>query len=177
MSGGYGWSIWSVAPNGTASVVERYARRSGGNTSVLERAPDGTVLGESGSTLLELQGNRSFPDYSFSSTSSTQRPYFWLTFFAIGPNGTIYADEIPGGGGFERYQQLRVVRDDQSSLLWQRALTTWLRLIAPSLVGHECSSSERIFDAVPAMEEPILRSLGRRSRPPLRDGEGVATGG
>jgi hypothetical protein len=118
VSGGNGWAIWQVAPNGVATeIASPNARRSGGNTSVLERTPDGLVYGESGSTFLKLQGGRAIPGYSF-----PQRPRssFWLTYFAFGPDGTIYADEIPGFGAFEPYQQLRVVRDNRSSVLWQQ---------------------------------------------------------
>jgi len=121
VSGGNGWAIWQVAPNGIATVVDdtagEEARRSGGTTSVLERAPDGVVYGESGSTLLRVHGNRVIPGYSF---PQTRRSSFWLTYFAFGPAGTVYADEIPGGEAFERYQQLRVVRDDRSSVLWRQ---------------------------------------------------------
>ena len=119
VSGGNGWAIWQVAPNGVAAeVTSPNARRSGGNTSVLQRAPDGLVYGESGPTFLKLQGGRATPGYSF-----PQRPRsgFWLTYFAFGPDGTVYADEIPGVGAFETYQQLRVVRDERSSVLWQQA--------------------------------------------------------
>jgi hypothetical protein len=120
VSGGNGWSIWQVAPNGVATEVsegEAEARRSGGNTSVLERAPDGLVYGESGSTFLRIQGTQATSAYSFPLAG---RLSFWLTYFAFGPDGTEYADEIPGGGGFERYQQLRVVGDGRSSVLWQQ---------------------------------------------------------
>ena len=67
VSGGNGWSIWQVAPNGVATEVtqESEARRSGGNTSVLERAPDGLVYGESGGRFLKLQGNQAILGYSF----------------------------------------------------------------------------------------------------------------
>ena len=109
VSGGNGWAIWQVAPSGVArEVATSNARRSGGNTSVLERAPDGLVYGESGPTFLKLQGGRAIPGYSF-----PQRPRsaFWLTYFAFGPDGAMYADEIPGFGAFEPYQQLRIVRD------------------------------------------------------------------
>ena len=118
VSGGNGWAIWHVAPNGVATEIGApNDRRSGGDTSVLERAPDGVVYGESGPTFLELQGGQAISGYSF-----PQRPRsgFWLTYFAFGPNGTIYADEIPGFGAWEKYQQLRVVRDNQSSVLWQQ---------------------------------------------------------
>ena len=99
------------------SEGEAEARRSGGNTSVLERAPDGLVYGESGSTFLRIQGTQATSAYSFPQAG---RLSFWLTYFAFGPDGMEYADEIPGGGGFERYQQLRVVGDDHSSVLWQQ---------------------------------------------------------
>ncbi len=118
VSGGNGWAIWRVAPDGAATeVTAPNPRRSGGNTSVLERAPDGLVYGESGSTLLEIRGNQATPAYSFPQSHS---PYFWLTYFSFGAGGTVYADDIPGGEGFERYQQLLVVRDGRSSVLWQQ---------------------------------------------------------
>jgi hypothetical protein len=119
VSGGNGWAIWQVAPDGTATeVAAPNARRSGGSTSVLERAPNGLVYGESGSTLLKLHGNQATPAYSFPQTG---RSYFWLTYFALGPGGRVYANETPGGGPFERYQQLRLVRDGRSSVLWQQS--------------------------------------------------------
>jgi hypothetical protein len=119
VSGGNGWAIWQVAPTGVAiEIGSPNARRSGGNTSVLERAPDGLVYGESGPTFLKINGGRAIPGYSF-----PQRPRsgFWLTYFAFGPDGTVYADEIPGFGAWEKYQQLRVVRDNRSSVLWQQS--------------------------------------------------------
>ncbi len=118
VSGGDGWAIWQVAPNGVATEIGTpNARRSGGSTSVLERAPDGLVYGESGPTFLKLEDGRAIPGYSF-----PQKPLtgFWLTYFAFGSAGTVYADEIPGNGGFEKYQQLRVVRHNRSSVLWQQ---------------------------------------------------------
>jgi len=70
-----------VAPDGIADGIGApNARRSGGNTSVLERAPDGVVYGESGGTFLKLQGNRAITGYSF---PNTRRSYFWLTYFAF----------------------------------------------------------------------------------------------
>lgn len=118
VSGGNGWAIWQVAPNGVATEIGApNARRSGGDTSFLERAPDGVVYGESGPTFLKLQGGRAIPGYSF-----PQEPHtgFWLTYFAFGPDAAIYADEIPGFGAWEAYQQLRIVRDNRSSVLWQQ---------------------------------------------------------
>jgi len=45
--------------------------------------------------------------------------YFWLTYFAFAPNGTVYADELPGDEGFEAHQQLVAVAHGQVALLWQ----------------------------------------------------------
>jgi hypothetical protein len=42
-----------------------------------------------------------------------------LTYFAVSPNGTIYADDIPGDEGFEAHQQLLSVSDRHIRLLWQ----------------------------------------------------------
>jgi hypothetical protein len=121
VSGVTGWGIWRVAPDGTATNagdrVQEEARRSGGNTSVLERAPNGVVYGESGGGFLKLEGNRAVLGYSF---PASRRSYFWLTYFAFGPSGTIYADEIPGGSAFEKYQQLRIVRHGRSLVLWRQ---------------------------------------------------------
>jgi hypothetical protein len=121
VSGVTGWGIWRVTPDGTATNVDDRvqdeARRSGGNTSVLERAPDGVVYGESGGRFLKLEGNRVSLGYTF---PVTRRSYFWLTYFAFGPGGTIYADEIPGGSAFEKFQQLRAVRGSRTSVLWQQ---------------------------------------------------------
>ena len=86
VSGGNGWAIWQVAPDGLATEIgSPNARRSGGDTSVLERAPDGLVYGESGPTFLKLQDGRAIPGYSF---PQKPRSDFWLTYFAFGPNGT-----------------------------------------------------------------------------------------
>jgi hypothetical protein len=80
-----------VTPDGVATeLTAPNARRSGGTTSILERAPDGLVYGESGPRLLELQGKRATTGYSF---PRTRHSYFWLTYFTFGPSGTVYADE------------------------------------------------------------------------------------
>jgi len=47
--------------------------------------------------------------------------HFFMTSYAFGPNGTVYADEIPGGGGFEPHEQLIAWSGDHAELLWQQA--------------------------------------------------------
>ncbi|MGO9582800.1 MAG: hypothetical protein ACLP36_08340 [Acidimicrobiales bacterium] len=120
VSGFNGWSIWQVAPSGVATEVGGivgYARRSGGNTSVLERGLDGTVYGEDGSNLLRVEGTRLVTSYTFTTVPGGQ--YFWLTYFAFGPGNVLYADEVPGDVGFEAHQQLVSVAGSHVSLLWQ----------------------------------------------------------
>lgn len=121
VAGVNGWSIWQLPPSGVAHQVgfgaDGQARRSGGNVSVLERGPDGAVYGENGNVILRVEGNRLVPTFTFNQ-------YFWLTQLAFGPHGTLYADEIPGGGAFEAHQQLVSVRNAHVSLLWQENNTT-----------------------------------------------------
>ena len=128
-SGGYGgWVVWQITPRGAAyqvrggSFAASQARRSGGNYSVLERSPSGTVYAEDGPGMRRIQGQR------FAQTVPVTDPIrgetFWLTYFAFAPNGTIYADEIPGGGGFEAHQQLIAFRGAHATLLWQEKNST-----------------------------------------------------
>jgi hypothetical protein len=120
VSGFNGWSVWKIDPGGIATEIglPSEARQSGGAPSVLERAPNGAVYAEGGSTLLRVEGSELVP------TSGLLQPirggsYFWLTNFAFAPNGVVYADEIPGGGGFEHYQQLIAVeRGGHTTVLW-----------------------------------------------------------
>jgi hypothetical protein len=120
VSGFNGWSIWQAAPNGTAMQVgmASEARPSGGDTSVLERAPNGAVYGEAGSTLLRVSGHELAPGYDFM-TRRINGESFWLTYFAFAPSGTVYADELPGNEGFEAHQQLVSVTKGHVALLWQ----------------------------------------------------------
>lgn len=121
VAGYNGWSIWQVAPNGVAHQIgfgaKGQSRRSGGNYSVLQRAPDGSVYAENGATLLRIQAQSLVLTFAF--TQPVQGEFFWLTYFAFGPRGILYADEIPGGGGFEAHQQLVSISHSHVNLLWQ----------------------------------------------------------
>jgi hypothetical protein len=123
VSGVNGWAIWQVAPNGEATEVANpaSARRSGGDYSVLERGPDGYVYGEDGPTLLRITGHRLVPAFAFRGRVAGE--YFELTYFAFARNGTLYADELPGGNGFEARQQLLAVRHHHETLLWEQPTT------------------------------------------------------
>lgn len=121
VAGVNGWSIWQIA-NGTANQIgtgsQGSARQSGGSYSVLQRAPDGTVYGENGATLLRVDHNRLIVSLAFSRPIAHE--YFGLTYFAFAPNGTIYADELPGGLGFEAREQLLVITKHRVKLLWEQ---------------------------------------------------------
>lgn len=119
VSGFEGWSVWRVNPAGVASNVGGVgaARRSGGNFSVLARGPSGAVYAEDGPTIERAVGGQLLPAYSF--TRSLRAEKFWLTYFAFGPDGVIYADDVPGGGAFEAHQQLVSVVNSRVSVLWE----------------------------------------------------------
>ncbi len=50
--------------------------------------------------------------------SGVDGQYFWTMDFAFGPDGTLYADEIPGNLGFEARQELVSVARGRVTLLW-----------------------------------------------------------
>ncbi len=118
VAGFNGWAIWQVTPNDVAHEVG-YARRTGGGYAVLQPGPNGAIYGESGSKVVRIEAHKLVPTFTFNKRLRGQ--YFPLTYFAISPNGTTYADDIPGGDGFgfEAHQQLRSVSNDHTRLLWQ----------------------------------------------------------
>jgi hypothetical protein len=118
VAGFNGWAIWQVAPSGVAHELG-YARRSGGGYAVLQAGPNGGIYGESGSAILRIEAGKLVPTFTFNERLRGQ--YFPLTYFALSPNGTTYADDVPGGDGFgfEAHQQLLSVSNDHTRLLWQ----------------------------------------------------------
>jgi hypothetical protein len=113
IAGCTGWSICDVAPDGQVSDLGN-ARRSGGNLSVLERGPDGSVYGEDGPTIVRATPERLVTTYQLPGL-------FWLTYFAIAPNAVVYADEMPGNVGFEAHQELISDQAGRFDVLWQEA--------------------------------------------------------
>ena len=118
VSGVNGWSVWQVTPKGRAHEVGAGsgARQSGGNYSVLQRAPNGTVYAENGPHILRVTSRRLLPTFT---VTKVDREYFSPTYFAFGGDGEIYMDEIPGDAGFEAHQQLIAIRGTRVTLLWQ----------------------------------------------------------
>jgi hypothetical protein len=117
-----GWSIWEIT-RGVAHQLGGFAggtaRRSGGDSSILQRGPSGAIFGEDGSLVLRFARNGLVPAIKFG--QQVAREYFWMTYFAFSPNGSVYADEIPGNSGFESRQQLVAVPNDGAiKLLWEQ---------------------------------------------------------
>jgi hypothetical protein len=118
VSGVNGWSVWQVSPDGRAHEVGvgSGARQSGGDYSILQRAPDGTVYAENGPHILRVTPHRLLPAFTI---AKVRHQYFWPTYFAFGTHGESYLDEIPGDAGFNAHQQLITIRDAHVTLLWQ----------------------------------------------------------
>ncbi len=111
-----GWSLWAIEPNGTARYLA-FARQSGGGTVDVEPGPRGTVYAANGDGIRHIKNGRTQTVFEFN--HGIHREYFELTNFAIAPDGVTYADEIPGGYGFEAHQQLVSVNNHHVTLLWQ----------------------------------------------------------
>jgi hypothetical protein len=115
VAGVNGWSIWRVTPSGDATYIA-YDRGSGGTNPDLVRMSNGAVYAAFGSTIVRVLP-RTLKRVLL--LTKVQNAYFWLTNFAFGANGTVYADETPGNVGFERTQQLISVDGAHKRVLWQ----------------------------------------------------------
>jgi len=113
-----GWTIWQVAANGIAHRVVGPARGSGGSCPIL-RSGSGGAIYMAGVT--RVTSRRLVPASAAIAAVSTtiNGQYFPVTYVAFSPNGTLYADDIPGNIGFERHQQLRAITPNRTRLLWQ----------------------------------------------------------
>lgn len=85
---------WRVAPDGTASHLG-YDGGSGGTTPDLVEGPGDVVYSANGSSIDRL-GDSMTEVHNLDKISGS---WFWLTDFAIGRGGVLYADEIRGNVG------------------------------------------------------------------------------
>jgi hypothetical protein len=118
VSGYTGWSIYKVAPDGAATDLG-YARRSGGNTAVIERGPGGAILADDGPHLFRIAGDQLVTDYSVNEVPGINT-FLFMDYFAVATNGDLYADNL-GPPGFEPYQQLISVAGGHAASLWRGA--------------------------------------------------------
>ena len=113
-----GWSIFKISPDGVTTYLG-YARRSGGNTAVVERGPGGAIEADDGPIVLRVQGTRLVTAYAVNHVPGIKE-FVFMDYFALAPNGTLYADNL-GPPAFEPYQQIVSVNDDHALSLWQGA--------------------------------------------------------
>ena len=72
---------------------------------------------DNGDTILKVQGSALVPTYSFGNAGIDD--FSFVSYFAIGPDGTLYADNL--NGAFDPYQQIVRVADGQATSLWRGA--------------------------------------------------------
>ena len=121
VSGFNGWALWQVSLTGDATQLSTPGngeeRQSGGDTSVLEQGPGDFIYAEDGGTIFRIEGTRLVPFKNFGDVAGQ---WFTLTNFAFAPNGTLYADDLNGGGGFQLDQLLIAVQNRHTRVLWQQ---------------------------------------------------------
>ena len=113
------WSVWEIPPDGDAQDLG-FARLSGGADPIVELGPQDGIYVASGSTLFRVRESRLVAVRSFPAgrRAIVDDSYFPLTYFAFGKGDTLYADDIPGGLGFEPRQRLVAVKDGHVSTVW-----------------------------------------------------------
>jgi hypothetical protein len=116
VTGFNGWAVWRVTPAGRATYLG-YARGTGGSYPDLVQGPAGTIYIATDGGGPALHG--SVITASFSGVHFPRSlPYFETMDIALGTHGELYADEVPGGRGFESHQTLIVVNRDVARVLW-----------------------------------------------------------
>jgi hypothetical protein len=112
-----GWSVWQVKPDGAAHRVA-FARGSGGTAAVVQRSPDGTIYAEAEGALVRVETRRLVTVRRF--TRSIFGEHFPVTFFAFGPDGSVYADDETPNEGVDKHQQLVRLSGSHLRVLWQQ---------------------------------------------------------
>jgi hypothetical protein len=107
------WSVYRISPTGRASYVG-YARRSGGNLTVLQRNA-GQIEADDGPNLLVVVGNRLVQDFAVNEVPGVSN-FLFLNYFAVTPGGGIIADNL--GQGFDPYQQIVSIVVGHGSSMW-----------------------------------------------------------
>ncbi len=111
-----GWSVFKISPNGTATYLG-YARRSGGNTAVVQRGANGVIDVDDGVYVLQVRGDHLVTSLAVTRISGVGS-FFFTDFFAVAPDGSVFADNL-GPPAFERFQQIISVTDGRGTSLWR----------------------------------------------------------
>jgi hypothetical protein len=113
-----GWSVFKISPNGTATYLG-YARRSGGNTAVVQRGANGVIDVDDGEYVLHVRGDHLVNSFAVTGVSGVDS-FLFPDFFAVAPDGAFFADNL-GPPAFERFQQIISVADGRGTSLWRGA--------------------------------------------------------
>jgi hypothetical protein len=111
------WAIWQIAPNGTARDLG-FDRGSGGTFPVLQTGPGGAVYAENSGDIVRVESGKLAWLASFDQPIRRDKNFLTIS-FAVAPNGTIYADDIPSRIDTGAGQQLVVVSEGHASVLWE----------------------------------------------------------
>jgi hypothetical protein len=111
-----GWSMFRISPTGAATYLG-YDRRSGGSAAVVERGPLGAIEADNGSDIVQVQGNRLAVSADLEKIPG-DAGFTFTNYFAIGPNGALYADDL-GPPAFERTQRIVSVSHGHAVSLWR----------------------------------------------------------
>ena len=113
-----GWSVFKISPNGVATYLG-YARRSGGNPAFVQRGPGGVIAVDDGPNILRVEGDQLVKSAAVNAVPGIST-FIFTNYFALGPDGTLYADNL-GPPAFEPFQQIISVADGHGSPLWRGA--------------------------------------------------------
>jgi hypothetical protein len=113
-----GWSVFKISPSGTATYLG-YARRSGGNTAVVQRGANGVIDVDDGEKVLQVRGDHLVTSFAVTRVSGVNS-FFFTDFFALAPDGAFFADNL-GPPAFGRFQQIISVTTGRGTSLWRGA--------------------------------------------------------
>jgi len=111
-----GWSVFRITPDGVATYLGA-ARRSGGITAIVQRGPDDAIEVDGGQNILRVEGNHLIPTLAVNDVPGIDT-FIFTDYIALGPDGTLYADNL-GPPAFEPYQQIVSVVGGRGASLWR----------------------------------------------------------
>ena len=111
-----GWSVFKISPDGVATYLG-YARRSGGNTAIVQRGAGDVIEVDDGQNILRVEGDRLATSFAVNTVPGINA-FVFTDFFALAPGGPLYADDL-GVPAFGPFQQIVSIRDGHGQSLWR----------------------------------------------------------
>jgi sugar lactone lactonase YvrE len=111
-----GWSVFKISPDGVATYLG-YARRSGGTTAIVQRGPNNVIEVDDGENILQVEGGQLVTTLAVNTVPGFNT-FIFTDFFALAPDGALYADNL-GPPAFEPFQQIVSVTDGHGLPLWR----------------------------------------------------------